>query len=213
MCDVCSNQTNLLYTKRNTTICSMCGLEQKIPYDLSTQPHDWTKTPVITCYSRRKRFAKLFDHTISPYAENNDTKMIIYLSKSVREAGKFDSISAMIKRIKLSGLRDKRYGSIHVLSKLFLKNYQHPPQPKNLFYVRKRILLRFEEFEFAHKRYRSDNYFNYRWLLAKLMRELGLTEHLIFIKMLKCPIRSKHYEEMFTDLEEKLTHSPSRVMV
>ena len=67
----------------------MCGLEQKVPYDLTTQPHDWTKTPVITCYSRRKRFAKLFDHTIAPYAEQNDTDMMIYLSNSVRETGKF----------------------------------------------------------------------------------------------------------------------------
>ena len=191
----------------------MCGLEQKIPYDLSAQPNDWTKTPVITCYSRRKRFAKLFDHTIAPYAEQNDTKMIIYLSNSVRETGKFDSISDLIQRIKSSGLRDKRYGSIHILSKLFLKNYQRPRQPKNLFYVRKRILRRFEDFEFAHKRYRTDNYFNYRWLLAKLMRELGMAEHLIFIKMLKCPIRSKHYEDMFTDLEDRLKYSTSRIMV
>ena len=213
MCEFCSDPTNRLYTRRNTTICKMCGIEERIAYDLSAQPHDWTKTPVVSSYSRRKRFAKLFDNTISPYAEHNDRHMMIYLSDIVQKCGKFDSIENMTKCIKKSSLRDKRYGSIHVMSKLFLNNYQELPRPENLFVLRKRILRRFEEFEFGHKRHRDDNYFNYRWLLTKLMTELGLTEYLKYVKTLKCPIRCKHYEDMFNELENKLKLSPSRAMV
>ena len=203
-CEYCSLSGYRVYTHRNTVVCTMCGLEKGVPFDLRNEPNDWTRNPVMTCYSRRKRFAKLFDNTITAYAEKNDTPMLKFLEDFVLREGKFADCDEMIKTIKNAPLHDKRYGSLHVMCKLFMKGYKQPPPPKNLWRVRKRILKRFEDFEFAHKRYRGDNYFNYRWLLTKLLTELNLTDYLRFVKKLKCPIRCKHYEDMFEELQTKL---------
>ena len=207
---MCSCERGLsVYSTRHTTICNTCGYEKTVPYDLTQQHFDWTKTPVMTCYSRKKRFAKLFDATIAPHGEPNDTQMLKYLS-SKNKAGSVDQLLQMVKR---SSLRDKRYGSLHLLAKLFLQGYYTPAPPENLWAVRRKILYRFEDFEFAHKRYRTDNFFNYRWLLAKLLTECGLERFLIYVKLLKCPIRCQHYEEMFAALQDKLKYSPSRIMI
>ena len=206
----CCVETNRVYTDRNTIVCTICGLEKKVSFDLSKEPNDWTRTPVVTCYSRRKRFAKLFDNTLAPYAEKNDTSMLEYLGRIVKKEGKFETYAEMLNRIKHSPLRDKRYGSLHIFAKMFLITYKKPKYPQNILLIRKRILRRFEDFEFAHKRHRLDNYFNYRWLLAKLLIELNLTEYLQFVKRLKCPIRSQHYEDMFNDLQTKITHTSPR---
>ena len=204
-CSSCKHDTQKITTGANSIICTGCGLEQNTPYDLSAEPYDWTRVPVITCYSRKKRFAKLFDHTVNPYAETNDNDMLRYLA----QRGSVETISDLIKRIKKSKLKDKRYGSIHIFAKLFVTSYKRPPIPHNLFVLRKQILRRFEDYEFAHKRYCRNNFFNYRWLLAKLLQELNLGAFLIFVKRLKCPNRCRFYEELYKELNLKLKSSPT----
>ena len=123
--------------------------------------------------------------------------------------GKVDTIQDLIRMIKKSNLRDKRYGSLHVFAKMFVTSYKQPATPNNLIWLRKTILRRFEDYEFAHKRYCTNNFFNYRWLLAKLLKEFKLDEYLVFVKMLKCPIRCAYYETMYADLNQKLKRSPT----
>lgn len=208
-CPICKHKTQKILTNANTSICTECGLEKQQCFDLSKEPYDWTRVPCITCYSRKKRFAKLFDHTICPYAEQNDTPMLEYLAKQ----GSIQTIKELISKIKRSGLKDKRYGSIHIFSKLFVKTYQKPKTPTNMIFLRKTILRRFEDFEFAHKRYRAGNFFNYRWLLARLLREFKLFDFLRFIKKLKCPHRCKFYNLMFTELSGLLRTCPSSTVI
>ena len=200
LCIYCGIDTQKIVTSANTSICIECGNEKKTPYDLSKEPYDWTRVPCITSYSRKKRFAKLFDNTVNPNAETNDNLMLRYLMG----VGLIRTVPELLRIIKKSNLRDKRYGSLHVFSKMFVQSYQKPTTPKNLLLLRKSILKRFEDYEFAHKRYGSGNFFSYRWLLAKLLKEFNLDRYLVFVKMLKCPIRCSYYETMFADLNIKL---------
>ena len=56
--------------------------------------------------------------------------MLKFLEDFVLREGKFADCDEMIKTIKNAPLHDKRYGSLHVMCKLFLKGYKQPPPPK-----------------------------------------------------------------------------------
>ena len=198
ICPECKTRT--LLTLARTVVCTDCGLEKIVPYDIyaTNEQGHWNSFYFQTAYSRKKRFGKLFDSVIFGGSDTKDEKMLAYLT-GVRDNIK--NFENLLECIKTCTLADKRYGSLHLLSRIFLKNYKPPARPKNIFELRKRVLRQFESLEIAHrKKYDKKPFFNYRWLLGKILTECGVCQYTRYIKEIKCKNRNKHYEDMFSEL-------------
>jgi len=185
-----------------TEVCFECGLEKPISFSLmqSTCPRD--KAPFPTGYSKIKRFTKILDCVLRPTPSPADAQMLQLLSGKPR----FDSIPDMMAAMKLGTFRDKRYISLHLFARLFLRDYTTPVTTDRS--VRKRILMQFERIQFGHLRYTpSQQFFNYSWLLSVLLVECGLSEHVKYIKNLRC----KHRKQFYTDLLEQIRNAYNEI--
>ena len=192
-CESCKTYTVCALPR--TRVCLSCGLEQSVPYDMYEQSKIcmWNNISFQTGYSRKKRFGKLFDSVVIGAAETKDEKMLIYL-KSVT----INSMDDLLLAIKESGLIDKRYGSIHLFCRVYVSEFSMPKQPKHIPELRKRILFQFENLEFSHlHKLKNRPFFNYRWLLSKILGEAGIHQFKPFIKVIKCKKRREYYENMY----------------
>ena len=196
-------------------MCLDCGLEknQTLSIIRDTSPRDMSPFP--TGYSKSKRFAKILDGLLYPTPSPADAKMIEFLTSRV-----FDTLPEMLSAMKSGTFRDKRYISIHLFAKLFLRGYKPPklqdrpfhssPGPKvlsparrvgPLLPIRKRILMEFEHIQFGHMRYTPETqFFNYSWLLVVLLGEFGLGEYVPYIKNLRCNHRKTFYRELLASI-------------
>ena len=184
-------------TDYNTQVCLDCGLEKNTALSIlqNTSPRDMSPFP--TGYSKSKRFAKILDGLLYPTPSPADAKMIGFLTSRV-----FDTLPEMLTAMKSGTFRDKRYISIHLFAKLFLRGYK-PPKLQDRP-IRKRILMEFEHIQFGHMRYTPEaQFFNYSWLLVVLLGEFGLGEYVPYIKNLRCVHRKKFY----TDLLASIRHA------
>ena len=182
----------LVYTEYNTVICTSCGLETKSGLDIVQKQAPRDMVPFPAGYSRFKRFSKILDGVLFPTPTVGDNLMLEYLFKKKTYASKAE----LIKHMKNAPLRDKRYTSLHLFCRLFVKGYQ-PPPAYNYNEVKKRIMMRFQDVEFGHmNKCPTEQFFNYNHLLVILLSESGLSEHIQFVKDLRCKRRKKYYKEM-----------------
>lgn len=199
--NLCSNCNQYsLYALPRTSVCALCGVEKIVPYDMYTQSKiiDWSGICIPTAYSRKKRFAKLFDSVVTGHAEKKDELMLSFLATRKNEIKTREDV---LDCIRISSLPDKRYGSIHLFSRIYVPNFTAPLLPANFFQLKKRVLRKFEDFEFEHRnKYYGKPFFNYRWLLGKIMFEFGISQFAPFIKVIKCKKRRQHYEDMYQEL-------------
>ena len=197
----CTNcKQHSLYALARTSVCELCGIERIVPYNMYTQSKtiDWSGICIPTAYSRKKRFAKLFDSVTTGHAEKKDEHMLRFLATKKNE---IKSREDVFKCIRESSLSDKRYGSIHLFSRIYIPGFTVPILPKNFFQLKKRVLRKFEDFEFEHRnKYYGKPFFNYRWLLGKILSQFGIRQFGPFIKVIKCKKRRQHYEEMYLEL-------------
>ena len=188
------NCLRVFNTDYNTQVCLDCGLEKNTAFSIlqNTSPRDMSPFP--TGYSKRKRFAKILDGLLYPTPSPADAKMIEFLTSRV-----FDTLPEMLTAMKSGTFRDKRYISIHLFAKLFLRGYK-PPKLQGQA-VRKRILMEFEHIQFGHMRYTAEaQFFNYSWLLAVLLSEFGLGDYVQFIKNLRCNHRKTFYRDLLASI-------------
>ena len=186
MCD-CANTVRTDY---NTHVCTLCGREVvvglsivqvRLPMDMSPFPHG---------YSKSKRFAKLLDGVLYPTPSTADNGMLEFLMGKT-----FESVADLLVGMRQAALRDKRYVSLHLFSRLFVKTYAPPPQPNKE--LRRRLILEFEQVEFGHRRFcRGRPFFNYAWLLRRFLHEFCLFAHTRFVKQLRCRHRKRAYRQM-----------------
>jgi len=196
LCEFC--KTHSVCALSRTKVCISCGIEQPVPFDMYQQSKicQWNNLSFQTAYSRKKRFGKLFDSVVMGPLEKKDEKMCQHLTKL-----KIEEIEDILVAIKESGLTDKRYGSIHLFSRLFIPGFCEPTPPKDLYELRKRILFSFETLEFAHLHNMKDRpFFNYRWLLSKILDSVKVSQFKQFIKVIKCKKRRGYYEKMYHEL-------------
>jgi hypothetical protein len=132
---------------------------------------------------------------LAPVSYKSDEPMIKYLT----QFGRFSDIASILVAIKKSGLKDKRYVSMHLFAKLFLDGYIHPVYPNNFFQVKQSILRMFSEIEFKHRQLFKKPFFNYLWLLGELLKKHKLYKFFMYIKPLKSEKREECYE---SDLEK-----------
>ena len=190
---------SVLMTNRHTLVCRLCGLEKKcafsqtcIHYNQNTYS---THAPLVPVYSRKKRFSRLLASVLSPSPQPGDDKMLAYLF----EHKPISDTPALLKLMKISSVKDKRYCSLHLFCKLFVPSYTAPIPPDNLEHLRTTMLKCFEEVEFAHRRhFRGEHmFFNYGWILQMYLRIFGMAQYLKFVKPLKCKHRRDVYEKMY----------------
>ena len=110
--------------------------------------------------------------------------------------------------MRLSPLRDKRYNSLHLFCRVFSDDYVAPPIIKNWFHFRRRIQHLFISIEHIHRDlFQKKPFMSYTWLLHKLFRLLKQDAYLRFIKILKCPKRTRVYENNFEIIKRALYRS------
>ena len=190
-CRVC-----LLCTDQCTLVCPNCGVTTRV-----LKPEfDYHKQPLFFCsYSRSKRFGALLSRVLLPCFEKHDAKMFRFLNTYKP----YESVEDIMNRMKLSDLKDKRYCSLHTFARLYVQTYEEPLRPRDVFRLKKLVLLDFDTVEFLHrKKMPLDGkvpFFNYPWLLQKLLTLRGVLQYNPFIKQIKCKKRTAHYEQMFRE--------------
>lgn len=193
-------------TDYNTEVCSSCGLENRIGYSMFEPNANVynTHTPFLQGYSRQKRFAAMLDCVITPSPSSADNETLKYMlpHKTVK------NVNEIFKLLKNHNSKDKRYCSVHLFTRLLCPTYVPPKTVSHE--VRKRILNRFKDMEFLHRRFVNHKpFFSYCWLLRKFLSNEGLTQFLPYVKTLKCKRRCKVYEDLYTELiRHSRTDSP-----
>ena len=184
---------DIILTEFAHTVCTSCGRVQKRHFASDITPRNWLTEPLINVYSRKKRFKTLAEALFWPASCAKDGRMMKYLSRT----GRFDSKHELLNAIKQSDIPDKRYGKIHLFCKLFCNDYRVPYGNKDLHHVMITLLSQFHDIEFCFSRlFVNIQFFNYRYLLKKLLLKLKLNEYIPFVKTLKCKQRLKYYDDM-----------------
>jgi hypothetical protein len=193
------------FTEEHTRLCFNCGVEERAPFNITYQNFSYQQAhsiPTDNTYNRRKRFATMLDSAVLGHNLVSDDKMLHYLS-----GGTYNTLADIVDAIKRSKLRDKRYASLHCFARIYANDYtRHPPIP-NWFVLRKRVLNRFRDVEFVHRRTFTKPFMSYTWLLHQLLEEFGLGVYKRYVKTLKCKKRNKAYAEDYEIVRATLSHA------
>jgi len=187
-----------MFTTHHTTVCRECGMERSCPYTQQSMSQNQntynTHAPLIPVYSRKKRFERLLNSIITPCPFAGDNKMLEYLWPH----RPMENTKSLISLIKKSPIKDKRYASMHLYTSLFVKDYSAPVPPKNIAFLKRKMLRCFQDLEFAHRRCLPNGpFFNYMWILSKYLQEHKLHDYIPHVKPLKCKHRRIVYEKMY----------------
>ena len=197
-CTSCKSK-NVFITERHTKLCTECGIETRHSFDITPIHVSYNgchHQPFAEGYNRKKRFHNMLRCVIWGGCNSADEKMI----KHLEQFNYYKTEACLLKQMKKSKLRDKRYISLHLFSKLFLPSYKKPVIPTNWNSVDCSIVRLFLEIELVHHRIFSKPFFSYVWLLQKILICHGLENYCCYIKRLKCPRRVKLYEDDFSGI-------------
>ena len=188
-------------TDYNTDVCVCCGNESQCPLSIIQAERPVNMCMFPTGYSRHKRFSKILDSVLFPTPTSADNNMLKFLFKK-----SFSSITELIGAMKSATLRDKRYSSLHLFCKLFVRSYKAPAQ-RNYYEVKRCIMKKFECIEFGHLGTCPNKQFpNYNWLLTILLAETGLTGHVQYVKNLRCKHRKEFYTHQLDEIRRAYKH-------
>ena len=202
---MCSCKHTVL-TEYNTNVCLECGVENTCGLSIIQTERPMNMCPFPTGYSRHKRFAKIMDGLLFPTPCSADNKMLEYLDKKA-----FTTTDELVADMKCAKLRDKRYTSIHLFARLFVKSYKAPPK-RDYHELKRRLLLAFQSVEFGHLNVcPQQQFFNYNWLLTILLAEVGLNDHLQYVKNLRCKNRKEFYTNQLAEIRSAYTHERAPV--
>ena len=195
-CSVCGDN-DLIQTMNSTIICGSCGVESRFLTIGGGCYSDWKLNTMPLIYSRLKRFEKMTDSAVLGCSFLNDNKMLEFLSKH----NTFPDINSLVHTIRTCSLKDKRYCSLHLFSRLFCTNHVKISRPNNYLLIKREILRTFTNIERSHKwKYPNSPFFNYRFILIVLLNIFRLERFIIFVKPLQCKRRQQHYIDMLNSL-------------
>ena len=148
----------------------------------------------ICVYKRKKRFEEMLKKLIYPHVEKKDE--IVVASLFDRE---FDCTESLITFLKQTKIKDKRYQSVHAFARLFCKDYNEVEALTEDGL--KRCVLMFEEIEHRFIKHTAKvPFFNYNWVMKKILHAHGVTRFDPFLKNIKCKKRNAYYSDLFTRL-------------
>ena len=193
----CTKCEALTIEDNGFSICSECGVVQKTVYFVSSI--NTFNDPIQICfYQRKKRFEKILDQITLPRIENKDIPVYKKLDGNL-----FDTVDDLKLFIKSLNVQDKRYHSLHAFAKRFVTSYKQPSEFTT--HNKQCCLYLFEKLECCFLRHMFNvPFFNYAWLIRKILNMLHFSQFDMFIKRIKCPKRNKYYNDMFTFLHTKI---------
>ena len=197
------NSKNVFITDYHTLLCMECGNEKRCSFEVTPLHVSYNcnhHQPFASGYNRQKRFHTMLANVLFGGCNVADEHMIKYLV----QYEPYTDESGLLKQMKCSGLRDKRYTSLHLFARLFLESYQQVEMPANWDAVEKSIMLMFGEIELTHRRVFSKPFFSYVWLLQKILLCHKIDWCSRYIKQLKCPKRVNAYEDDFCKIKAML---------
>ena len=180
-------------------VCKFCGLQNgiHIECDQTSCGYIQTHSPFTNGYSRKKRFSNIVESLIHPTPCKSDRIMLEhFVTNSIK-----CKVSEIENILRISKLRDKRYHSMHLFSRLFAIDYIAPKRRDTLLIMR-RLMFDFERLEFAFvKQYSNQKPFlNYNWILLHLLKLHKLFEFMKFVKKIKCQKRLEYYQGLVDSL-------------
>ena len=201
-CSSCKSE-DVRVTDYHTLLCTHCGKEKQCAFELTPLHVSYNcnhHQPFASGYNRQKRFHIMLANVLFGGCNVADGPMIEYLIKFKP----YTDESSLLKQMKRSDLRAKRYTSLHLFARLFLESYQKVKMPTNWEAVEKSIMRMFGEIELTHHRVFSKPFFSYVWLLQKILLCHNIDWCSRYIKQLKCPKRVNAYEEDFCKIKAML---------
>ena len=201
-CSSCKSK-DVFITDYHTVVCTRCGVEKRCAFEITPLHVSYNcnhHQPFASGYNRQKRFNIMLSNVLFGGCNRADEHMIKYLI----QFKPYTDESSLLKQMKHSCLRDKRYTSLHLFARLFLESYQKVEMPTNWDAVEKSIMRMFGEIELAHHRVFSKPFFSYVWLLQKILLCHKIDWCSRFIKQLKCPKRVNAYEDDFCKIKAML---------
>ena len=192
----------LLFTERNTTICTSCGVERPTPFRLEMGSCSYLQTyaPLNYTYTRLQRFNNMLTMIFFPTCTKHDEPIIKYFGTK-----KFESIKSLLLALKQTPVKNKRYCNLHFFAKQFLTRYKPPMYNSNaLISIQGVIRKDFLNIESKYNLYSSSStFFNYAWLLNKLLKKYNLSPYCVYLKKLRNKKKVVQYELRFNALMNK----------
>lgn len=196
-CNTCA-PTDITYID-GTAVCRACGVVHPHLRDYVVGINTYNDPLQLCFYQRRKRFEQILVKITAPHIDNKDVPIYKLL---VEGKHTFDSVPDVLATVKKLPVKDKRYHSLHIFSKLFMKNYVKPPMLR--FQTKKRIMFLFSDIESMFLREKSVPFFNYAWLIRRVLNHFKVHEYDMYIKQIKCEKRNEYYNDMFNFLYTKI---------
>jgi hypothetical protein len=196
-CENCE-QMDMIYAD-GCAVCRRCGMVHSNLHEYVVGVNTYNDPLQLCFYQRRKRFEQILVKITAPNIDNKDVPIYKLLVKGKQT---FDSVQDVLTTLKRLPVKDKRYHSLHIFSKLFMNNYVKPPILSE--HTKKRIMFLFSEIESMFLRDKNVPFFNYAWLIRRVLNHFKIHEYDIYIKQIKCEKRNEYYNVMFNDLYTKI---------
>ena len=199
---MCSCGKEYLIEEAGSMTCRMCGDVTQQRYFVTG--YNAARDPLmLAVYERKKRFRDIMNKMLYPTIDNKDMPMFLYLTEYTKKNEQFDTPQEILACMKKSGISDKRYVSLHAFARRFMKGYTVIPVKTHTLSTLFRRYFNMLESVF-YRRFPTNPFFNYNWLLRRLLKLYKYEELIPFVKPIKCPKRDKRYEDMFTSLYKDL---------
>lgn len=193
----CCDTPDLIQTTYSSIVCASCGIENRYLTIGAGSYSDWRLNTMPLIYSRLKRFEKMIDSAVLGLSFINDNRMLEFLKTT-----SFENIQSLVNTIRTSPLKDKRYCSLHLFSRIHCRNHIIYPRPKNYIVIKQKMLRIFTDIEHSHKwSYPNLPFFNYRFILIVLLTIFDFEQFVMFVKPLQCKKRRQKYIEMLNSLQ------------
>ena len=175
--------------------CTECGMVFRDNMEYVNGITNVVEPMQVCVYQRKKRFEEMLKRLTCPTFDKKDTPIL----KEFLHKPKFETIDLFLEALKNTKIKDKRYQSLHAFCQIFVVDYNAPAvlQPHEINH----ILALFETVECRfHNKTNKIPFFNYNWLLGKLLERIGITRFHKYLKKIKCKKRNFYYETLYNDL-------------
>ena len=191
-CEDCGTRLRLIENE-SCVVCLECG--KTMPIITSASPSSYGENVNICLYSRKKRFEVMARALLYPSFDRKDEHVYKHLKTTHDTLPNLESLRVALKACPI---KEKRYHSVHLFSKLLCEDHIHihPPSPE--FF--RRLMRLFDEILCCFKVQQRQKFFSYPWLLKKLLHIADEFRYDKYIKQIRCSKRNFYYEQLFSDI-------------
>lgn len=201
----CTHPKNAQFqTQGYSIVCKLCGcvLDHVFSPEYMVGYDRWKLCPMTVQYTRVKRFETLLDNVVLGLETRLDYNVLEWIGNTKQTFGKTYEILSFLKQLPFT---DKRYCSLHLLSRAFCTRYKTPPSPliQSYFRARAHILSVFKEVEHQFFRTYCGPFLNYKFILICLLYTFELDYFVKYVKPIKSLARIKYNINVWNTLDIK----------